>query len=72
MKVRSARGEMVDFALLEMKSRMVNTVPTNEVVARKKKIEKGAVYVDEPVETEDVTPDKTDDGVVNKRKVRNK
>lgn len=72
MKVRSARGEMVDFALLEMKSKLVNTVPSAAVVQRKKKIESTPVYVEESDDQDEVQQEKLDDGIVNKRKARSK
>lgn len=60
-KVRSARGELVDFALLEMKSKLVGVQPTKEVEARKAKIEARPVYVEDKAEE----PEIPETGIVN-------
>ena len=69
-KVRSARGELVDFALLEMKAQLSRVDPSKEVSARKAKIEARPVYVEDPVEVPD---EKTvvETGIIN-QKVRKK
>lgn len=71
-KVRSARGEVVDFALLEMKSQLAKQQAPVEVQVRKNKIETAKpVYVEEPeeVQSEDVI---VRNGIVNQiaRKVK--
>lgn len=52
-KVRSARGELVDFALLEMKSQLAKQKAPSEVQVRKDKIESTKpVYVEDPEEVQ--------------------
>jgi hypothetical protein len=58
-KVRSARGEVVDFALLEMKSQLAKQQAPVDVQVRKSKIETTKpVYVEEPEEIQ------SDDGII--------
>lgn len=66
-KVRSARGEMVDFALLEMKAKLANVQPSNAVVARKAKIEARPVYVAEPTEEVKVDEPQMETGIINQK-----
>lgn len=63
-KVRSARGEMVDFSLLEMKYKMAQVKPSQEVEARKAKIEARPVYV-ESASHDDIAEDDT--GIINQK-----
>ncbi len=62
--VRSARGELIDIALLEMKSKLVNTQPPEAVVQRKAKIESKPVYYVEP-EAEVVPEEAVQTGILN-------
>jgi hypothetical protein len=62
--VRSARGELIDIALLEMKSKLVNTQPSEAVVQRKAKIESKPVYYVEP-EVEVVPEEAVQTGILN-------
>lgn len=70
-KVRSARGEVVDFALLEMKSQLARQKAPVEVQVRKAKIETNRpIYVEEP---EDEVPEEpVRNGIINQtpRKVK--
>lgn len=71
-KVRSARGEFVDFALLEMKSQLAKQKAPTDVQVRKNKIETAKpVYVEESEEVETDT-DTIRNGIVNQttRKVK--
>lgn len=66
-KIRSARGEMVDFSLLEMKYKMAQVKPSEEVSARKAKIEARPVYVETPTVDDDTKSSEAETGIINQK-----
>jgi hypothetical protein len=58
-KVRSARGELVDFKLLELKAQLASQKPSPKVKARKEAIEGPKEVIETPTQ---------DDGVLTVKK----